>query len=74
MAPGAEAPIKPRRGRPPLVRKETLIPRLERKASIPMEKPEPQPKQDRRPKPVAPTETPEPVKPKRGRPPGKRKP
>ena len=74
LAPKAEAPIKPRRGRPPLVRKETLIPRLERKASIPMEKPEPQPKQDRRPKPVAPTETQEPVKSKRGRPPGKRKP
>jgi uncharacterized Zn finger protein len=67
LAPKAEAPIKPRRGRPPLVRKETLIPRQERKAYIPMEKPETQPKQDRRPKPVAPTETPEPAGRRRGR-------
>lgn len=79
LAPKAEALIKPRRGRPPLVRKETLIPRQERKASI---QPEPQPKpatpaetpelsrlrRARTPKPPVPTETLEPVKRKRGRP------
>lgn len=61
-APKADAPIKPRRERPPLVRKEISIPQQERNPSIAMEKPEPQPKRGRRPKPVASTEAPEPAR------------
>jgi len=66
-APKTEAPIKPRRRRPPLVRKEISITRHERKASSPMEKPEPLPKPGRGPIPTPPTETPEPAMPQRGR-------
>ena len=87
LTPEAKIPIKPRRGRPLLVRKEISIPQQERIASIPMEKPEPQPqpvvptetpelsrlRRARTLKPVPPTEVLEPVKRKRGRPPGKRK-
>ena len=73
LAPKAETPIKPSRGRPPLVRNETLIPQQEQNPSIPMEKPETRPKRGRGRTPATPTEAPEPVKRKRGRPPGKRK-
>jgi uncharacterized Zn finger protein len=60
LAPKPEAPIKPRRGKPPLVHAETLMPRQKRTASIPMEKPEPlTPKRGRRPIPATPTEAPE---------------
>lgn len=73
LAPKAETPIKPSRGRQPLVRNETLIPQQEQNPSIPMEKPETRPKRGRGRTPATPTEVPEPVKRKRGRPPGKRK-
>jgi uncharacterized Zn finger protein len=69
LTPEGEVPPKPRRGRPPLGRTETSILQQARKASIAMEKPEPQTKRGRKPIPAALTETPEPARPRRGRPP-----
>ena len=63
------APPKPRRGRPPLVRKEISLPQQERNLSVASEKPAPSRKQSRSHMPVTPTVTPEPARPRRGRPP-----
>jgi uncharacterized Zn finger protein len=68
LTPDGEVPSKPRRGRPPLVRAETLIPRQKRKASSPIENPEPlMPKRVLKPIPAAPTEVPEPTRLQRAR-------
>jgi uncharacterized Zn finger protein len=76
FTPEGEVPPKPRRGRPPLVRKEISMPQQERKPSAASEKPAPpteapepaRPRRGRRPKADHPAATPEPPKRKRGRP------
>ncbi len=67
LTPEDEVLPKPRRGRPPLVRKEISLPQRERNLSVASEKPAPSRKQSRSHMPVTPTVTPEPARPRRGR-------
>ena len=59
LTPIAEAPVKPRRGRPPLVRKEIAIPQQQKQNPPSLVKtPNARPKRGRKPIPAAPVETP----------------